>query len=114
MYYNTNNESDLDLRSSWTATAKQDELILRIFMLSPNHLFTPDDIQEACERCERIWPITSIRRAISTLTKYGNLTKTNELREGKYGKKTHTWKFITQVRTDINDTNTLGQGSNRF
>ena len=114
MYYNTNNESGLDLRSSWTATAKQNELILRIFMLAPNNTFTPDEIQDACERCQRNWPITSIRRAISTLTDRGNLTKTNELRKGKYGKKTHTWKFNTQIRTDINDTDSLGQGSNGF
>ena len=114
MYYNTNNESGLDLRESWTSNAKQDELILRIFMIAPNDSFTPDEIEEACQRCNRDWPITSIRRAISTLTKHGNLTKTSELREGKYGKKTHAWRFVTQVRTDSNDTDSLGQRSNRF
>ena len=114
MYYNTNNESGLDLRESWTSNAKQDDLILRIFMIAPNDSFTPDEIEEACQRCNKDWPITSIRRAISTLTNQGKLAKTNELREGKYGKKTHTWKFVTQVRTDINDTDTLGQGSNGF
>jgi len=93
MYYNTNNESDLDLRSSWTATAKQDELILRIFMLSPNHLFTPDDIQEACERCERIWPITSIRRAMNTLTKDKKIIKTDRMLMGAYGKKCFSWRL---------------------
>ena len=108
MYYNTNDESGLDLRESWTSNAKQDDLILRIFMIAPNDSFTPDEIEEACQRCNKNWPITSIRRAISTLTKHGNLTKTNELREGKYGKKTHTWRFITQIRTDLNDTDILG------
>ena len=107
MYYNTNNESGLDLRESWTSNAKQNELILRIFMLQPNESFTPDEIEETCQRCNRIWPITSIRRAISTLTKQGNLAKTSELREGNYGKKTHTWRFSTQVRTDLNDTDIL-------
>jgi len=104
MYYNTNNESGEDLRESWTKTANQDELILQFFIDNPNQLFTPDDIHHMCEVCDRHWPITSIRRAISTLTKRGNLTKTDELREGKYGKKTHAWQFATQVRTDINDT----------
>ena len=114
MYYNTNNEVGLDLRESWTSNAKQNDMILRIFMIAPNDSFTPDEIEEASQRCNKNCPITSIRRAISTLTKHGNLTKTSELREGKYGKKTHTWKFVTQVRTDINDTDTLGQGSNGF
>ena len=97
MYYNTNGETGLQLRSSWTDTAKQDELILRIFMITPNNSFTPDEIEEACQRCNKNWPITSIRRAINTLTKHGNLTKTSELRKGKYGKNTHTWQFATQV-----------------
>ena len=100
MYYNTNNESGLDLRESWTSNAKQNDLILRIFMIAPNDSFTPNEIEEVCQRCNKDWPITSIRRAISTLTKHGNLTKTSELREGKYGKKTHAWKFATQVSND--------------
>jgi len=107
MYYNTNNETGINLQASWYSNAKQDELILKLFQINPNDTFTPDDIKEMCNRCNRIWPITSIRRAISTLTKHGNLAKTSELREGNYGKKTHTWRFSTQVRTDLNDTDIL-------
>ena len=107
-YYNTNNETGQDLRDSWTTVAKQDELILAFFQMNPNETFTPDQIEDVCYGFGKLWPITSIRRAIHTLTKAGNLTKTNELREGKYGKKNHTWKFVTQVRTDINDTNIPG------
>ena len=114
MYYNTNHETGLTLSTSWIKSAQQDELILRLFMDNTNETFKPDEILHLCEVCEKNWPITSIRRAISTLTNQGKLAKTNELREGKYGKKTHTWKFVTQVRTDINDTDTLGQGSNGF
>ena len=114
MYYNTNNETGHTLSESWDATAKQDTLILSIFMRLPNENFTPNEIEEVCQQNNKDWPITSIRRAINTLTKRGNLAKTSELRKGKYGKNTHTWKFVTQVRTDINDTDTLGQGSNGF
>ena len=114
MYYNTNDETGLTLSSSWIKSAQQDELILRLFMDNVNETFTPDEILHLCEVCEKNWPITSIRRAISTLTDQGKLTKTNELREGKYGKKTHAWKFVTQVRTDSNDTDSLGQRSDRF
>ena len=114
MYYNTNNEIGLALGQSWLSTAKQDELILRIFILKPNQSFTPDEIKAECERCEKDWPITSIRRAISTLTDRGKLTKTNNLRKGKYGKQTHTWKFKTQVRRDINDTHSSQQRDSRI
>ena len=76
MYYNTNEEDGPGLRESWARTAKQNDLILMIFQDNPNETFTPDQIQHLCEACEKEWPITSIRRAISTLTKAGNLTKT--------------------------------------
>ena len=114
VYYNTNNETGVDLTESWIKAAKQNELILRLFRANPNEALTPNDIHNMCNACDKDWPITSIRRAINTLTESGNLTKTNELREGKYGKKTHTSKFTTQIRTDINDTDTLGQRSDRF
>lgn len=100
MYYNTNNQSGQELGNSWTATAKQDALILSIFMATPNSSFTPDEIDDQCRLLSREWPVTSIRRAINTLTKHGNLAKTSELRKGKYGKNTHTWKFVTQVSND--------------
>lgn len=114
MYYNTNDESGINLRDSWVKTAKQDELILRLFQANPDQTFTPDEILHLCEVVNRSWPITSVRRSISTLTKAGNLTKTSNLRKGKYGKKTHTWKLATQVRTDINDTDTPESGGFGF
>ena len=36
-------------------------------------------------------PITSIRRAMTDLTKSGRLTKTPKLTIGKFGKKEHLW-----------------------
>ena len=119
MYYNTNNETGLTLSDSWVKSAQQNELILRLFMDNVNQVFTPDEILHLCEVCEKNWPITSIRRAISTLTDQGKLTKTNELREGRYGKKEHVWHcnregYTPQIRNDINDTDTPGQGSNGF
>ena len=77
MYYNTTNEEGEDLRESWTKTATQDELILALFKENPNQSFTPNEIQHLCDTCDRNWPITSIRRTINTLTKSGNLTKTD-------------------------------------
>ena len=45
MYYNTNNETGRTLSESWDATAKQDTLILSIFMRLPNENFTPNEIE---------------------------------------------------------------------
>ena len=114
MYYNTNDETQPQLFRSWAQTAKQNDLIYEVFKRHTHREFTPDDIHNHPDVSRRRWPITSIRRAISTLTKQDKLTKTSNLREGQYGKQTHTWKLNTEIRTDINDTDTLGQGSNRF
>ena len=95
MYYNTNDENGDELRDSWVKTAKQDELILQFFIDNPDQEFTPAEVKHMCRICCKNWPITSIRRAINTLTKQGNLAKTDNLRTGTYGKKTHTWKFVT-------------------
>ena len=110
MYYNTNNEEQPQLFRSWAQTAKQNDLIYELFRRHPNNEYSPDEIHIMIDQIvidtngSKYWPITSIRRAISTLTKQGKLTKTNNLRKGKYGKQTHTWKFNREIRTDINDT----------
>ena len=122
MYYNTNNESGETLQESRTNSRTQNELILHIFsnLRDYDEGLTPDEINDIISGTyNKTWPITSIRRAISTLTDQAKLTKTNNLREGKYGKKTHIWKYnsiqhITQIRNDINDTNTPGQRINRL
>lgn len=101
MYYNTVNEKGDDLRDSWIKTANQNELILQLFLDNPNQSMTPDEINHMCKVLEKEWPITSIRRAISTLTDQGKLTKTDMLRKGQYGKKTHTWK-IADKKTQEN------------
>jgi len=93
MYYNTNNESGVDLTDSWVAAANQDEIIFQLFRANPNESFTPDEMQHMCSILNKIWPITSIRRSLNTLTKSSKLTKTDELRKGKYNKKVHTWRL---------------------
>jgi hypothetical protein len=39
-------------------------------------------------------PITSIRRAINTLTGAGYLVKTDHMKEGEYGTANHSWKLL--------------------
>ena len=118
MYYNTTNLTGDELNEALGNALTQEQLILHIYNVDLEELdfgIGPEGIRETCvDFYNKDWPITSIRRAINTLTKAGKLTKTNELRKGKYGKKTHTWKFVTQVRTDSNDTDSLGQGSDGF
>ena len=123
MYYNTTNLTGDELNEALGNALTQEQLILHIYNVDLEELdfgIGPEGIRETCvDFYNKDWPITSIRRAINTLTKAGKLTKTNELRKGRYGKKEHVWKcntegYTPQVRNDINDTDTPGQGSSGF
>ena len=128
MYYNTNKTHDPI--GEFYRTANQNQLVLCVFRLHPAETLTAEEVHHHCRIMnggsgKKDWPITSIRRAISTLTKQGKLTKTNELRKGKYGKNTYAWEYniledpvwgkkAREIRADINDTDTPGQGSDGF
>tara|TARA_Y100001938_G_C8030360_1_gene400298 strand:+ start:400 stop:690 length:291 start_codon:yes stop_codon:yes gene_type:complete len=90
MYYNTNNETGHTLNSSRNQAKSQEELIYSLFERNQNAYITPFEIHDLLETLS---PITSIRRAISNLTKDGKLVKTDKMKEGPYGKKIHCWKF---------------------
>ena len=97
MYYNTTNETGKALIDHKATTLTQNELIYHLMMLKPQG-YTPSDLfnhlaKEWNSDGVSSWPITSIRRALSTLTDAGKLTKTNKLRKGMYGKKEHIWRI---------------------
>ena len=69
----------------------QEEVILDLFNQYDKTDLTPDEVLLLC-KFENT-PITSIRRAITNLTKQGKLTKTNIQRKGQYGKMTFAWKL---------------------
>jgi hypothetical protein len=116
MYYNTTNETDKQLRDSRSKAKTQDEIILNVFNTwRESDGLTPSEVEEILiHHHDKNWPLTSIRRAISTLTDAGKLTKTNKLRGGKYNKNEHIWKFKPQTRADINDIHTPRERDNRF
>ena len=96
-YYNTNENAGIYLREAWTQTAKQDELIFQLFSDNPDQGYSPEDVELRCLDLGKTWPITSIRRAIHTLTEEGNLTKTSELQKSSYGKNAHLWRLNDQT-----------------
>jgi len=76
-YYNTTQENGEQLEMYRTKTLKQDQLVLKVFegfgRLTPS---------EAYECMITRAPLTSIRRAITNLTRCGRLCKTNEKKVG--------------------------------
>ena len=93
-YYNTTHEKSKLLEVSWARTAKQDVLILLVFARNKKSILTPFEVQEILSSdFNRSLPITSVRRAINTLTNINALDKTNIKRKGVYGKTNYCWKY---------------------
>jgi len=68
----------------------QSEKILALFKENPHCDFTPSEVYL---KFGQQYPLTSIRRAISTLCKAGDLVKTDRKRIGIYGEDNYTWKL---------------------
>ena len=99
MYYNTTNKTNPELTEYWDKNAKQNDLIHALFKSFPNDSFTPFDIQRMIkESFDRDFPITSIRRAINTLTNDNILEKTLERRLGEYGRANCCWRLCDVVK----------------
>jgi hypothetical protein len=88
LYYNTTSEKPSAVRSSRKKAKRQNEAIFDFFRKHPGQEFTP----------EEVWintnlpcPITSIRRAITTMCKKGMLIKTPKKRISRYGRPAYTW-----------------------
>ena len=85
-YINTNKEQGETLKASNQKAETQEEVIMEIFRIDPEGLFTPNDIHTISGlSC----PLTSIRRAISNLCSNGFLVKTTTMKMGTYGKLVH-------------------------
>ena len=90
-YHNT---TDLEGKALETATKKaksQEEAIFEIFKNNPWQTFTPFQIQ--ARMANKFVPITSVRRAISNLTRKDKIVKTDIQRKGEYGAVNYTWQL---------------------
>lgn len=90
-FFNTTNLKGLDLKKREMRAGSQNKLILDYFKANASFLFTPFEIQKALN-LDRT-PITSIRRAMTTLTELGYLIRTDTMRNGDYNEPNHCWKF---------------------
>ena len=92
MYYNTNEEEGTILNSSRKNAVKQEDLVLGIFKKYRAQNLTPEEVSDALEHDGHVYPITSIRRAITDLTNKDVLSKTDHMRMGSWNKMTHAWR----------------------
>ena len=68
---------------------KQENYILAFFKHEQEPM-SPSMVHKAFNN---VWPLTSVRRAITNLSSDGELLKTNDKVTGIYGKPEHLWRL---------------------
>jgi len=96
IFHNTLNLPESELKARQFKAGSQNAKILEFFKWNPGKLYTPFEIQNyACFSGNGyLTPITSIRRAMTDLTKLGYLEKTKEKRAGEYGELNYCWRLL--------------------
>jgi hypothetical protein len=95
-YFNTVNLEGNDLEREQANCRGQEAEVIKIFkMYVRDTEMSPEFVHARyiVEKYGRV-PLTSIRRAMTTLTQKGLLIKTDKKVRGSYGKMTYTWKLI--------------------
>lgn len=90
IFHNTLDLPESDLKVRQLKAGSQNQKILAIFRNNPDEHYTPFEIWAVHYPHA---PLTSIRRAMTDLTKLGYLEKTKEKRAGEYGELNYCWKL---------------------
>ncbi len=93
-FFNTTSESGQDLSNSNRKATKQNDVVFELFKQFGTA--SPSQIYQVWNTITGLTtpPLTSIRRAISTLTKDGKLEKLDSMKKGLYGKDEHEWRIV--------------------
>ena len=111
MYFNTTSQSGSKLIEYLSQAHKQNDIIKKILMILAKPM-SPFDIKEVCNELGHHWPITSIRRALTTLsddTKSTGIYKTDDTKMSPYKRPEHLWCWspVDMVIDDIDNWKTL-------
>jgi len=90
-YFNTTKLSGDKLKANKKKSRNQDDVILDLFRSKKDVLMTPGYVHKTL--FDESTPLTSIRRSITNLTNSGYLEKTNQTKEGVYGRDEFCWKY---------------------
>ena len=92
-YYNTTRQKGEQLKVSWKKTKSQDDKVMEYFHAHGKG--TPSEVW-IYFRDSNV-PITSIRRSITNLTNSNLLSKTDNKREGVYGRPEYVWEIYYKM-----------------
>ena len=87
------------LNEAVKAATTQDDLVIWFFK-AYNSGFTPSQVWQnliMLGKIDRLTPLTSIRRSISSLTDANILEMTKEQKKGVYGRREHVWRLYVHV-----------------
>lgn len=93
-FFNTTRERGERLKSSQKKANRQEVLIMGFFRDHPTQACSPDYVYKSV--FDENTPLTSIRRAMTSLTKQELLRKTDLQVPGPYGKLTYTWTLASE------------------
>lgn len=91
-FFNTINITGKELKEAQLGVKSQNELILDLFKNNPNKEYTPFEVHSALFGSDQV-PVTSVRRAMTTLEKNGDIVKTDKKKMEIYGKPNYCWKL---------------------
>ena len=99
-YFNTTRSKGKDLKKAKDKSLSQEELIKRFMKLNKHKAYTPFEIQDEFVKDYglSVWPITSVRRAMSNLTSSNILIKTDTQVKGDYGKLNYKWQYNKEIK----------------
>lgn len=89
-YFNTNRLSGDDLRQAELDANAQEAAVVAVFKRLRKSL-APHEVWDASPELSKA-PLTSVRRAMTSLTDRGVLIKTDRMVMGIYGKPVHLWR----------------------
>jgi len=98
-FYNTINDPPDQLIIDKKNANSQQSKIYTFFRRNYPMAFTPFDVQYLVFEKDKQPPVTSVRRAITNLTKMGYLVKTEKKKSEVYGKDNYKWKYNEQKST---------------
>ena len=92
-YFNTTSLSGAKLKEAKMKAGSQNAVILELFRAYPGMSLSPTEVEGHLAYKLRHAPLTSIRRALTTLTDMGYLIRTSEQRMGRYRAKEGCWRL---------------------
>ncbi len=100
MFYNTTELTGEELKAARASAETQEDVVIEIFKTIGRPL-SPSQVLEIVQAAGSRWPITSVRRAMTNLTKEHQLEKLKETRIGAYGARECLWKLPERVKDEM-------------